>query len=337
MKKEIQDSYINFLKYFKINKKEFFEYGKKSIIYANSDDIDYFWKDLKYRLYNNQKVYIRSYGNNGVNSKIFVDFIKKVFNNENIEIDKNRNSIPQAYIKKYTQLERKKDIINYQVSHLFERTKNPLMFECPWNIAYIPKIYDPFTGHESNGNWTKEFQEYYLKDAQHKFKKYIDDYNSIIKSLDIEKKISNYIDGLKKYSNNQKNRFKKDLEENFKPIIVSTKTDIHYSEKEKIGEFVYYHFKKIEQKYNGKLDTKILEELTNPEISHIKYKMSNNLSVLKEYNENGGNKQHYLENYQRYKSPHKMLYCFNGKKYMITKELYENQRLAFNELFEKIL
>ncbi len=336
MDNKIQDSYVNFLKKFKISKKDFFEYGMQSIIYPNKK-VDYYWEDLKYRLNNNKKVYIRAYGNNGINSKIFTDFIKIVFNNENIEIDRSRNSIPQTYIKKYTGLERKKDLINYQVSHIFERTKNPLMFECPWNIAYVPKIFDPFTGHESNGNWTAEFQEYYLNDVKKRFKKYIDDYNSIIINLDIYKKISNYINNLKEYSDIQKERFRKDLEKNFSVIIVNRKINIHYSEKEKIGEFVYYHFKKIEQKSKGNIDNKVLEELINPEISHSKYKMNSNVSVLKEYKENGGNKQHYIDNYQRYKSPKKLIFNFNGKKYMITKELYESQRLVFGELFEKLL
>ncbi len=74
MRDKIQDSYISFLKKFNINKEDFFEFGKKSIIYADKD-IDFYWNDLKKRLANNKKVYIRSYGNNGINSKIFIDFI----------------------------------------------------------------------------------------------------------------------------------------------------------------------------------------------------------------------------------------------------------------------
>lgn len=47
------------------------------------------------------------------------------------------------------------------------------MFEAPWNICYTPKIIDPFTGHESKGDLPEEFQEYFLKYAQKKYKKYI--------------------------------------------------------------------------------------------------------------------------------------------------------------------
>ena len=38
-------------------------------------------------------------------------------------------------------------------------TKNALTFNAPWNIVYMPKLFDPFTGHESKGDITKKFTE----------------------------------------------------------------------------------------------------------------------------------------------------------------------------------
>ncbi len=39
------------------------------------------------------------------------------------------------------------------------KTKNPLLFGCGWNIAYIPKYIDPFTGHETQGCYSEEFKK----------------------------------------------------------------------------------------------------------------------------------------------------------------------------------
>jgi hypothetical protein len=192
----LKDSYTDFLENFNIKEEDFLEYGRNSIIYVDYDIAQEEWNKLKNRITNNEKVYIRPYGNNGKNSKIFIDFIKFAFGNEHIIIDKNRNARAQNDLKKYTNLERKKDIQNYQVSHIFGRTKNPYMFECPWNIAYIPKIFDPFTGHESNGNWTTKFKNYYIPDVQEKFHNLIEEYNEIIKEKDIINKIDYYVENL---------------------------------------------------------------------------------------------------------------------------------------------
>ena len=70
--------------------------------------------------------------------------------------------------------------MNYQVSHLFGRTKNPLLFTSPWNIAYIPKYLDPFTGHESQGIHSTEFKNIFNQLIAKKFEPYIQDYHNFI-------------------------------------------------------------------------------------------------------------------------------------------------------------
>ena len=64
--------------------------------------------------------------------------------------------------------------------------KKCFLFEAPWNICFTPKIIDPFTGHEAKGDLPPEFKEYFIRYAQKKYKKYINDYNSIIESYDID-------------------------------------------------------------------------------------------------------------------------------------------------------
>ncbi len=334
----VKDSYSEFLKRFNIKEKDFLEYGKESIIYVPKDIVKEEWKNLKDRIINNKEVYIRPYGNNGKNSKIFLDFIKEVFKNSNIKIDTSRNSRPQLCLKQYTNLERGKNIQNYQVSHIFGMTKNPYMFECPWNIAYIPKLFDPFTGHESNGEWTQKFQDFYLQDVQDKFQEFIEDYNNIMLENNIVDRIESFVNNLKGYNQKQKKTFKENLLDNFKIITITKRGDkIKPSTyKMKIGKFVYDSMKKLE-KENKKVDEEQLEYLINPQKSHEYFKTKENLPVLKEYDENNKScKQHYVDGYQRYRSPSKLTIKLNGKRYMITKELYEYQRKYFNKWFNEL-
>ena len=73
-------------------------------------------------------------------------------------------------------------------------TRNALLFEAPWNIALVPKIIDPLTGHESNGNWAKEYQKQYFDIVFQKFSKYIEEYNQIMQDYDCQSKIETFID-----------------------------------------------------------------------------------------------------------------------------------------------
>jgi len=108
----------------------------------------------------------------------------------------------------------KTQIINYQVSHLFGKTKNPLLFTSPWNIAYIPKYLDPFTGHETKGKHSSDFKIMMNEIIQLRFKEFIRDYNFEIKkrisreliSIGIEKVIKEF--NLKK---NEIERFENDV------------------------------------------------------------------------------------------------------------------------------
>lgn len=331
----VEDSYSEFLKRFNIKEKDFLEYGNKSIIYVPKDIVKREWENLKHRITNNEEVYIRPYGNNGKNSEIFLKFIKEVFNNSNVKLDKSRNSKPKLCLKKYIENELGKEIQNYQVSHIFGMTKNPYMFECPWNIAYIPKIFDPFTGHESNGEWTQKFQDYYLQDVQDKFQEFIEDYNNIMIENNIVDRIESFVNNLKGYNQKQKKTFKKNLLDNFKIIPLTKRGDkVKVSTyKKKIGKFVYDSMKELE-KENKKIDEEQLEYLVNPQKSHEYFRTKENLPVLKEYDENNKSRsQHYVDGYQRYKSPNKLIIKLNGKKYMVTKELYEYQRERFNNWF----
>lgn len=188
-----RDSYDIFLKEFGITKQKFFNFGLENTIFMPDNLIEEYWGNLKDRVLTNQRVVIRGYGRDAKGTPVYIQFHEYVFNNTSIVKDGSNNSAPQSIVKKMTELERKKDLLNYQVSHIFGMTRNALLFEAPWNIALVPKIIDPLTGHESNGNWAKEYQKQYFDIIFKKYSKYIEEYNQIIEDFKCQDKIEEFV------------------------------------------------------------------------------------------------------------------------------------------------
>lgn len=197
------DAYKNFFEKFNIRDSELIDYAKQNIIFGFNENIEILWRDLINRLLNNGIVYIRKAGKKGDLTKYYLDFIEYCFENKNVKVDSNNNYIPGQIIKKATNGLRKKSknnsndnktVINFQVSHIFgNRTKNPLLFEAPWNIVYMPKIFDPLSGHESNGSLTEMFQKSILDLTIEKFNKHIKEYNDLIANYNVMNKIEDYL------------------------------------------------------------------------------------------------------------------------------------------------
>jgi hypothetical protein len=182
----MKDAYEDFFKKTSISKKQFFDFGLKEIIYARSDrEVEKEWNDLKRRIVSNEQVFIRGFGRDAAGTKSYLLLYEKLFNNTNIEKDSTNNNAPTQLITRMTGYSKAKNskykpIRNFQVSHVFGRTKNVYMFTAPWNIVYIPKIVDPFTGHEAKGSMVKEFTQLFQKQTYKKFSRYIDEFNKII-------------------------------------------------------------------------------------------------------------------------------------------------------------
>ncbi|WP_146194625.1 hypothetical protein [Flavobacterium crocinum] len=193
------------------------------------DKIDSNWDNLKKDVFGNNTIYIRGYGRDAQKTKYFIALYKHLFGNEKIIKDATNNAQPTKLIKCHTNYCKKtkdgkngKELIrNYQISHLFGRTKNPLLFNCAWNIAYIPKYLDPFTGHETQGEYSSEFKGLLLPVLKQKFDFYIKDYNQLI-----EDKVLNKIDySLKevkkdfKMNNTEFKRFEQDAKNELALIL----------------------------------------------------------------------------------------------------------------------
>ena len=213
------DSYFLFLDYFSIEKSSFYSFGLETTIFADAKVIKPDWERIKQRLITNQSLSIREYGRNGKNTILYLEMYKFIFNNSNIQRDPTNNTKPKQNLQALTGHQNNKTLVNYQCSHIFGCTKNPLLFETCWNICFVPKIFDPLTGHESKGIWPKEYQKLFIEMAYSKYRSLIEDYNTFVHENDIHKKINDFVDSVKdEYDTKTLYKFRQDALQEWKFI-----------------------------------------------------------------------------------------------------------------------
>ncbi len=194
----VRDSYSEFINYFNISKEDFYLFGIRKTIYADIEDAKKQWLQIKESLTSNQPLSIRKYGQQGKNSYLYVDMYKSIFENSNIITDPTNNSFPRDTLANSTSNIINRTLFNYQCSHIFGRTKNPLLFTSLWNLCFTPKLFDPLTGHETKGVWPTEYQRLFKEFAYKRFEPLIDDFNIFVEEENVIRKINTYIDSLYK-------------------------------------------------------------------------------------------------------------------------------------------
>ena len=213
------DSYEKFLTKY-VSKEDFFDFGLCETIYIPIDKVQHEWNSLKHRIFEDESVFIRGFGRDAAGTHLFLEFYKKVFQNNNIIKDPTNNQQPTKLLESLTGLKKNKDIRNYQVSHIFGRTKNIFTFTAPWNIVFMPKLLDPFTGHEAKGDMVDEYQKLFQQQSYDKFKPFIDEFNDIITDSHLVQAIENYFEELHDTNEDTKmvKKFEKAVREEFSPI-----------------------------------------------------------------------------------------------------------------------
>lgn len=219
-----RDAYTKLFEHF--DKDMFFQKGISDIIFIEDNEVSKEWGKLKSSVFENQKVFIRGYGRDAKKTKMYFKLYEFLFGNYKVKKDPSNNSEPTKILNKTTNYSKNKslkkiNIINYQVSHLFGKTKNPLLFTSPWNIAYIPKYLDPFTGHETKGKYSDEFKKIITPSIQARFKKYIDDYNKIVSDIIFKQNLNESIENIRTHfslTNVEFEKFKEDALTEFSEI-----------------------------------------------------------------------------------------------------------------------
>lgn len=214
------DSYKLFLDEFGISEERFFRFGLEESKFINAERAKEEWEKLKDSIQSKQKVYIRAHGVNGQSTQLFLDFYKTVFE---IDVGVDFNDKPTRLLEKSTGFTKNKNIFNYQVSHVFEKTKNIYAFTAPWNIAFVPKIFDPLTGHETKKQEIDidKFQTLFQQKCYELHSELIDEFNQIVTELD--EKINNYFKEIRtteKYPLEIIEKFEINTRKEFTPISV---------------------------------------------------------------------------------------------------------------------
>jgi hypothetical protein len=177
------DSYTKILSKFGVTIDEFIKSAIDEIIYLPEnkliDDLRNVIDDIEI----NKMVVVRGCGRKTSSQYIVNEFYKDVFNCEKPEIDKTNNYHPGKKCNEFENYAGEK-LVNYQISHIWGMTKNPYAFTGLWNISLVPKMFDPFTGHETKGDIVKVFQPLFFEHSLKKAKscvKIINEKNRIIR------------------------------------------------------------------------------------------------------------------------------------------------------------
>jgi hypothetical protein len=222
----MRDAYIRFFAEGYISKEQFFDFGLKETIYIPYEKAESEWERLKYRIQNNEKVFIRGFGRDSTGTHLFQNLYRLAINNSNVLKDATNNAEPTKVIRRLTCYSKSKSTLhepirNYQISHIFGRTKNVYAFTAPWNIVYMPKLLDPFTGHEAKGDLIDEYTELFQKQGYAKFAKLIDEFNEIVTNTVFIQKLENCFLQLvhdMSVTSSEINKLKKAVADEFAPI-----------------------------------------------------------------------------------------------------------------------
>ena len=228
---KIKDGYLLFFEHFSnIKQDQLIEFGINSLIFTPTNIAKIEWENTKTRLHSNQEIFIRGYGRDAHATQLFFTLYKNLFGNNQIKKDPTNNANPSRLIQQWTKHSKTgKDgkfkagttgIQNFQISHIFGRTKNPYLFTAPWNIVLIPKIMDPFTGHESKGEIADLFSARLKSETLSRYKDLIENYNQVV-NADFQRKLKDEIKKLKENhtsSNFNLDKFERDAINEFQPI-----------------------------------------------------------------------------------------------------------------------
>lgn len=227
----MRDSYERFFNHFDIQIHKLIEFGvEQDTIYPDPKNIRGVWESLVDDIKKNRTVYIRGYGRDAHGTILYQELYKILLKHNNIVKDPTNNYKPTQLLQRITNFSKtikadnskKEKIINYQVSHIFGRTKTPFLFTAPWNIVWKPKILDPFTGHESKGEYTVQYKKRFIEKSKLKYSDFINEYNKLAAEYFSEKDLIKAVKQLEKSSEGIMDfeKFKDDVLNELKPINI---------------------------------------------------------------------------------------------------------------------
>ncbi|MDA9129308.1 hypothetical protein N9J72_02420 [Candidatus Gracilibacteria bacterium] len=223
----MRDSYKRFFKHFNIEFNQVIQFGiHEDTIFPKNKILRKVWNEHIYKVLHNEVAYIRGYGRDAHGTELYIELFELLLGNQNIKKDPTNNSQPRKVLENvtgyYKSGKNKQCIQNYQVSHIFGKTKNPFLFVAPWNIVWKPKILDPFTGHESKGEYSELYQREFQKKARELYKDFIEEYNILVEKYFSNIKIDLALSKMEKIHHENKlfNRFASDARKELTKIVI---------------------------------------------------------------------------------------------------------------------
>ena len=185
-----QESYRDFFNTFRIDEEALIDYAMRPDVsyFASSEAAMASWNDLKGRLLNGQRIFIRN------NNNLFRLFYEEVFNNANVVGDQDGNTEPIKALGAVTgvttrsQDPRLRVLINYKLSHIYARPNNPLMFSGVYNFAFTPTMVDAFT-EEAQGAFSIRFRHVFREFAYQRFGEIYSQFKQFVLEHDIDRRI----------------------------------------------------------------------------------------------------------------------------------------------------
>ena len=199
-----RESYGEFFDEFGIDTEAICGFGLEHSVFADPEIAFAQWERLKGSLLNGHELRIRAISGND-NDREF-QFYKRLnaylFNNEALGRDCTGNYYPRRNLEKAVgwrvTIRPDRDmgiLVNFQTSHVLSgRTHNPLLYSAVWNIVFTPKIIDPFTGDEAQGEVAEHFRNVFLQRVRARFINCIEDYNRFVRENQILERIQQFED-----------------------------------------------------------------------------------------------------------------------------------------------
>lgn len=234
---EEQDSYDKFIEDFHTTTDDFIEWGIENLIKAERDNAQIYWEKLKSRIIGEsigETVYFRSKGNRSTESTGAVNkLISQFYQDEDVfgekirvKADPTNNNAPQKMLYdtipgyRKTEQQGKIHLKNYQISHVWGKTKNIFMFTAPWNVVYLPKIVDPLSGHEADSKMRDSFQTKLRTKVYDAFETQINDYNELVETYELAERSKDFFESQcpEFMTDSEHEKFMHDMVREFEPI-----------------------------------------------------------------------------------------------------------------------
>lgn len=208
--KKTIDSYVEFINKFCDNSnKTFMEYGISKCIFCEDtkelkEHMNKIWdgKLLKCRFIGNKVAKSSDNYKSWMENNLTYTFYNEVLK-LTVSPDGSNNTEVKKMINNCEYVKKEQKILNFTISHIFGRTKNIFAFTAPWNVVYVPHMFDQLTTGKGNGQLVQIFETMLKYECIKKYRHEIKEFNKKMDDIINSENFANWLSTLK----NEKEKF----------------------------------------------------------------------------------------------------------------------------------